>query len=104
MIVRPEAESDITEAALWYESRESDLGLQLIAEIRAAIGRALNDPEMFPRLRKSPTVRRALARGSCTYRRSDGMLVEVKPTDPVTFVFVERLATVRPSILQPRVD
>jgi hypothetical protein len=42
LIVRPEAESDITEAALWYESRESGLGLELIAEIRAAIGRALN--------------------------------------------------------------
>ncbi len=38
LIVRLEAESDITEAALWYESRESDLGLELIAEIRAAIG------------------------------------------------------------------
>lgn len=62
LIVRPEAESDITEAALWYESRESDLGLQLIAEIRAAIGCALNDPEMFPRRRKSLTVRRVLAR------------------------------------------
>lgn len=62
LIVRPGAESDITEAALWYESRESGLGLELIAEIRAAIGRALEDPEMFPRLRKNPTVRRVLAR------------------------------------------
>ncbi len=62
LIVRPEAESDITEAALWYESRESGLGLELIAEIRGAIGRALDDPEMFPRFRKSPTVRRVLAR------------------------------------------
>ncbi len=52
----------ITEAALWYESHESGLGLELIAEIQAAIGRALNDPEMFPRLRKIPNVRRILAR------------------------------------------
>jgi plasmid stabilization system protein ParE len=62
LIVRPEAEVDITDAALWYESRESGLGLELISEIQAAIERALNDPEIFSLLREKPPVRRVLAR------------------------------------------
>jgi plasmid stabilization system protein ParE len=62
LIVRPEAEADITEAAVWYESRESGLGLEITSEIQTAIGRALKDPEIFPRLRKNPHVRRVLAR------------------------------------------
>jgi toxin ParE1/3/4 len=62
LIVRPEAEADITDAAIWYESRESGLGLDLISKIQAAIERALNDPEIFPRLRENPPVRRVLAR------------------------------------------
>jgi hypothetical protein len=41
LIVRPEAEADILEAALWYESREAGLGLELTSEIHAAIERAL---------------------------------------------------------------
>ena len=62
LIVRPEAEADITEAALWYESRESGLGIEVTSEIQTAIGRALKDPEIFPRLRENPHVRRVLAR------------------------------------------
>jgi hypothetical protein len=38
-----------------------ELGLDT-SEIRAAIGRDLNDPEAFPRLRESPDVRRVLSR------------------------------------------
>ncbi len=33
LIVRPEAEADITEAAVWYESREPGLGLEVTYEI-----------------------------------------------------------------------
>jgi toxin ParE1/3/4 len=62
LIVRPEAEADITEAAVWYESRESGHGLEVTSEIQTAIGRALKDPEIFPRLRENPHVRRVLAR------------------------------------------
>ena len=62
LIVRPEAESDITDAAIWYESRASGLGLDLVSEIQASIARALNDPEGFPRLRDNPPVRRVLTR------------------------------------------
>ena len=63
LIVRAEAEFDITEAAVWYESREPGLGLQVTAEISAAIQRALQNPLGYLRLRKHPHVRRVLVRG-----------------------------------------
>ena len=62
LIVRPEAEADITDGAVWYDSRESGLGLELISEVHSAIGRALNNPESFTRIRRNPTVRRVLTR------------------------------------------
>jgi hypothetical protein len=33
LIVRPEAEADITNGAVWYESREAGLGLELTSEV-----------------------------------------------------------------------
>jgi toxin ParE1/3/4 len=62
LIVRHEAEGDILNAALWYEGREVGLGLELTAEIRAAVERALEDPLAYLLLRKHPHVRRVLAR------------------------------------------
>ena len=44
LIVRYEAEADITEAALWYEQQEAGLGLELTLEVRAAIKRAVERP------------------------------------------------------------
>jgi toxin ParE1/3/4 len=62
LIVRSEAEADITEAALWYEGRAAGLGLELTAEIRRAIQRAVERPLTCLRFRKHPEVRRILAR------------------------------------------
>jgi len=62
LIVRPEAEEDILDAALWYEGREAGLGLELTSEIHAAIERALEKPFAYLLLRKHPHVRRVLAR------------------------------------------
>jgi toxin ParE1/3/4 len=62
LIVRPEAEADITAAALWYENRDAGLGLEVTLEIRAAIGRAVKNPHIHLRLRRRPEVRRVLAR------------------------------------------
>jgi len=53
LIVRAEAEADITEAALWYEGREAGLGLELTAEIRGAVGRAVERPLTCLRFRKT---------------------------------------------------
>ena len=79
LIVRPEAEGDILDAALWYEGREVGLGLELTAEIRAAVERALENPLAYLLLRKQPHVRRILAR-RFPYRifyvvRPDAMIV-----------------------------
>jgi len=62
ILFRPEAEADLTEAALWYEEREAGLGLELVLEVRAAIQRALEAPSLYPLLRERPAVRRILPR------------------------------------------
>jgi len=62
LIVRPEAEADILDIALWYENREDGLGLEVTAEIRAATKRALENPLAYPLLRKYPNVRRVLTK------------------------------------------
>jgi len=79
LIVRPEAEGDILSAALWYEGREVGLGLELTAEIHAAVKRAHENPLAYLLLRKQPHVRRILAR-RFPYRifyvvRRDAMIV-----------------------------
>jgi len=61
LIIRPEAESDIIDATVWYESREAGLGFKVTAEIRAAIKRAREYPRAHLLLRKHPEVRRVLA-------------------------------------------
>jgi toxin ParE1/3/4 len=62
LIVRPEVEADITDAAVWYETREPGLGLDLISEVHSAIARASKNPESFTRVRRNPIVRRVLTR------------------------------------------
>ena len=61
LIIRPEAEVDITQAALWYENRE-DGCVALLHEIGAAIDRALTQPEAFTRVRQQPPIHRVLVR------------------------------------------
>lgn len=62
LIVRHEAESDLTEAALWYDGREIGLGLELTLEVRSAIRLAVENPLQYLRMRRRPEVRRILAR------------------------------------------
>lgn len=62
LIVRPEAEADIADAAVWYDTREPGLGLEFLSEVHSAITRALKNPDGFVRVRRSPTVRRVLTR------------------------------------------
>lgn len=44
VIVRVEAEADITEAALWYERRKTNLGHEFVAEVESAIASAAENP------------------------------------------------------------
>jgi len=62
LIVRREAEQDISAATVWYEEKESGLGFEFLAEMRDASNRALKNPEHFMRLRNNPEVRRILTR------------------------------------------
>jgi plasmid stabilization system protein ParE len=62
LVVRPEAEAEITDAALWYEERTEGLGLDLVQEVGIAIRRAVEAPLLYPVLRQKPQVRRALTR------------------------------------------
>ena len=62
LIIRPEAEVDITDGAVWYDSRETGRGLEFISEVNSAIARALKNPESFTRVRRNPTIRRVLTR------------------------------------------
>ncbi|HEV2436364.1 MAG TPA: type II toxin-antitoxin system RelE/ParE family toxin [Verrucomicrobiae bacterium] len=47
-IIRPNAEADVREAWLWYESQRAGLGDELLIDIRAAIRRLESDPENRP--------------------------------------------------------
>ena len=60
LIIRPEAEADITQAAMWDEHRENGLGDELVSEMRSAITRALATPDAYLRLRDHPPVHRVL--------------------------------------------
>jgi toxin ParE1/3/4 len=79
LIIRQEAEADLTAAATWYENQERGLGLELLVEVYSAIARALKNPESFTRVRRHPPVRRVLTR-RFPYRvffivRTDAMII-----------------------------
>jgi toxin ParE1/3/4 len=62
VIVRPEAETDITDAAIWYEQQHAGLGGEFLDEIGAALESAAENPFRFPCFRRKPEVRRVLTR------------------------------------------
>ena len=62
VIIRIEAEVDITDAAIWYESKQRNLGREFVAEVRSAIAIAAANPHAFSRLRRKPEVRRILTK------------------------------------------
>jgi toxin ParE1/3/4 len=60
VIIRIEAEVDITDAAVWYEGRQPGLGNEYLAAVESAIAAAAANPFRYPRLRRNPEVRRLL--------------------------------------------
>jgi toxin ParE1/3/4 len=62
LIIRGEAEADISKAALWYQDQRAGLGEEFIAEVHAAIASAAVNPRKYRRLRRRPEVRRVLIR------------------------------------------
>jgi plasmid stabilization system protein ParE len=67
LIIRNEAESDITDAAVWYQNQQVGLGEEFVSEIQTAVQSASTNPRQYPRLRRKPEVRRALV-GRFPYR------------------------------------
>ena len=59
-VVRPAAETDIAEAALWYESRSLGLGAEFLRAVEICSGEIRRNPERFQQIYK--TSRRALLR------------------------------------------
>ena len=60
LIIRPEAEADMTEAFEWYEERQPALGYEFLAEVHAALRAVAENPLHHQVLYKN--VRRILTR------------------------------------------
>ena len=60
LIIRPEAEDELTEAFDWYEERSAGLGSEFLISVNAVFDAIVQDPQRFPIMRKN--VRRALTR------------------------------------------
>lgn len=58
--LRPEAEQDVAEAALWYEVNEPGLGAQFVDQVQATLSTVAEQPSAFTAVHK--TVRRALVK------------------------------------------
>ena len=61
LIVRPEAEADLTEAYHWYEDRASGLGSEFLLCVDAVLSSIERNPQLYPVVYKD-VVRRALTR------------------------------------------
>jgi plasmid stabilization system protein ParE len=60
LIIRPEAEAEMTDAFDWYEDRVPGLGSEFLLCVDAVFSAVLRSPQQFPRVHK--IVRRALTR------------------------------------------
>ncbi|HNX33831.1 MAG TPA: type II toxin-antitoxin system RelE/ParE family toxin [Kiritimatiellia bacterium] len=60
LIVRPEAEAEMTDAFDWYEDRVPGLGSAFLLCVDATFSAILRAPQQYPRIHK--IVRRALTR------------------------------------------
>ena len=58
--IRPDAEADVVEAALWYEQQNPGLGEKFVTEVDQAIRRVLENPLAFRLIHRRHEVRRAL--------------------------------------------
>lgn len=47
LIVRPEAEIDMTEAYHWYEAKSTNLGKKFITEVDTVFDNILSNPEIY---------------------------------------------------------
>ena len=62
LLIRSRAETDITEAALWYEQHHQGFGEEFLQEVGHAIDRSRQNPRAFQIIRRKHEVRRAVTR------------------------------------------
>src|SRR5580698_9861737 len=60
LVIRPAAESELTEAYQWYEAQRQGLGSEFLFSIEAALALIQRTPELHPLIHKP--IRRALIR------------------------------------------
>src|SRR5260370_15865731 len=60
LVIAPEAELDITEAYIWYESRRAGLGEEFLSSVDACIERIRREPMIYSIVHEA--YRRALIR------------------------------------------
>lgn len=60
VVIKPEAERDLADAAIWYQGEADGLGIAFVGEIDATLSRFAARPALYPRVRGN--VRRALVR------------------------------------------
>jgi toxin ParE1/3/4 len=60
LVIRPSAESELTEAYQWYETQRQGLGLEFLFSVEATLALLQGTPELHPLIHKQ--VRRALIR------------------------------------------
>jgi plasmid stabilization system protein ParE len=75
---RPEAESDLSDAAEWYESQQSGLGKHFLDEVLRACRHISENPEMYPILHRR--TRRAII-----HKFPFGLFYRVEKTGVVVF-------------------
>lgn len=68
----PEADSEMVDAAVWYESQQEDLGKRFLASVQDALNRIVVNPRLYPVVEAD--VRRCLTR---TF--PFGVLFRIKP-------------------------
>ena len=60
LVIRPEAEADLTDAFDWYEERVQGLGSEFLLCVDAVFSAIARNPQQYPRVHRA--VRRALTR------------------------------------------
>ena len=53
VVLTPAAEVEFEEARLWYERRQSGLGMEFAMEVDACMDRIRESPEMYARVKKN---------------------------------------------------
>ena len=58
LLLRPQAQFDVADTAVWYESQKPGLGIRFLEELERVMARARLNPFQFPEI--DPGVRRGL--------------------------------------------